>query len=231
MTDPQFSVIIPAYNAERTLPDAVASVQRQAMGPLDIIIVDDGSTDGTRSCCERLGASVRYVHQQNTGVAGARNRGLEEAPGRFVAFLDADDEWPLGSLSLLYAALDAHPEWIGVQGRTAAYISIDGTMEHDDIVGAPWFGPTLGSALFRRAAFEQVGHFDPILSVAEDLDWFIRAREMRCAIGQIPGVTLRYRLHAGSLTRGLDPQNKNLMVVLKRSLERRRASASQRAAV
>ncbi len=217
------SVIIPAFNAARTLPNAVASVRRQAREAIEVIVVDDGSTDDTRACCERLGADIRYIRQENAGVAAARNVGVHAATGTRLTFLDADDEWTNESLSLLDVALDEHPEWMAVQGRTAAFVAdLDGPVHDGTSFGAAWFGPTLGSTLFRRDAFDRVGTFDVKLRMAEDLDWFIRARECDAVVGQIERTTLHYRLHAGSLTRGLDPVNKNLMLVLKRSLDRRR---------
>ena len=220
------SVIIPAYNATATLADTVASVRRQRAGQLEIVIVDDGSTDGTATLVRELGEDIRYIHQSNAGAAAARNTGLAGATGQLIAFLDADDEWPDDSLALRLAALAQHPDWSLVQGRTLAIRADRGPMSPAASHGDPWVGPLLGSALIRRPVFEQVGLFDSALQPAEDLDWFVRAREQQVVMGELDEVVLHYRLHGSSLTRGLDPVSKKLLLTLKRSLDRRRAAGS-----
>jgi glycosyltransferase involved in cell wall biosynthesis len=224
---PVVSVIIPAYNAATTLGAAIASITRQTTVPLEIIVIDDGSTDDTAAVCASCGTEVRYISQPNSGVAVARNHGVRVASCALIAFLDADDEWAPDSLSTLSTALHAHPTWAGVQGRTAAFRQATGALGADGASGAPWYGPFLSSTLIRQSAFHAIGAFDPTLRLAEDLDWFIRAREAGQVIGQVDATTLYYRLHANSLTRGLDPQQKNLLLVLKRSLARRRALSGE----
>ena len=125
MTNPLVSVIIPAYNAARFLPNAVASVRRQAYAPLEILIFDDGSQDDCARVAAELGEPVRYVRQEQSGPAAARNRGLELAQGEFVGFLDADDEWPEQKLSIQMSRLLASPELDIVLGRVH-YVAIEG---------------------------------------------------------------------------------------------------------
>ncbi len=114
---PLVSVIIPAYNAAQFLREAVASVRAQGYSPIEIVIVDDGSTDNTAETIRSLGEGIRYVRQANAGPAAARNRGLAEARGEWVAFLDGDDLWPADKLRVQAARLEADPSLDVVLGR------------------------------------------------------------------------------------------------------------------
>src|SRR5690606_28366702 len=114
----QVSVIIPVYNGERYLAEAVHSILAQTVPTLEIIVVDDGSTDGTARVAQRFGDAVCYVYQPNRGPAAARNRGLERARGEIVAFLDADDLWREGKLACQCARLEADPTLDIVLGHT-----------------------------------------------------------------------------------------------------------------
>lgn len=107
---PAVSVVIPAYNAAWCVAHAIDSVLAQAFLDFELIVVDDGSTDDTPAVLARYGSAVRVVRQPNRGLAGARNRGIREAAGRYVAFLDADDRWLPGKLERQVALLDARPE-------------------------------------------------------------------------------------------------------------------------
>ncbi len=100
MKGPLVSVIVPCYNAARFLPEALATIRAQRYEPLEILVVDDGSTDNTPDVVSGFGSEVRYLRKPNGGPASARNLGLREARGEWIAFLDADDQWPEGKLEL-----------------------------------------------------------------------------------------------------------------------------------
>jgi glycosyltransferase involved in cell wall biosynthesis len=106
---PVVSVVIPAFNAARYLGEALDSVFGQTLTDLELVVVDDGSTDETPQVVQGYGSRVRYVRQPNAGVASARNRGVAESSGRYVAFLDADDVWLPGKLERQLEALAARP--------------------------------------------------------------------------------------------------------------------------
>src|SRR5262245_52755945 len=89
----EVSVMIPSYNSAKSLTDAVDSVLSQTLRDYEVLVIDDGSTDDTESVMSRYGEPVRYIRQRNRGVGAARNRGIKESGGRYVAFLDADDTW------------------------------------------------------------------------------------------------------------------------------------------
>jgi len=227
MTNPRrrVSVIIPIFNCEAYLAEAVESVRRQAYPDLELIIVDDGSTDGTARIAKGLlNDSLRYVYQDNGGPSRARNRGLALAGGDVIGFLDADDLWPAGRLQRPMRVLDQDPSVDVVLGRTQLVRHVVGAGRDAPLEDcAPPFvllSPT--AALFRRRAFERVGYFDDALRYGEDTDWFMRARESGVPILVQEDVVLRYRRHENNMTHGWNIKERRVMDVLKRSLDRRR---------
>jgi len=118
MNQPTVSIILPTYNREKFLPEAFAAIAAQAFTDWELIVVDDGSTDGTRELVPRLTADfaqpVRYIYQENQGAYGARNTGLDHATGKYIAFYDSDDLWLPHHLHDCVAALDANPDvdWV-----------------------------------------------------------------------------------------------------------------------
>jgi glycosyltransferase involved in cell wall biosynthesis len=210
------SVVIPVFNGERFLREAVQSVLDQKYSPLEIIVVDDGSTDGTANVARSL--PVRYLHQTNQGPAAARNRGIEHAQGELITFADADDLWPLAKLELQLPYLTDDVEI--VMGRIQQVFS-----SSEEEFGEPAFSVNLGSAVIRKTVFDRVGLFDETMRYSEDVDWFMRAREAGVAIMTIDAVTLFYRQHEENMTRGKSTSELNVLKALKRSLDRRRERA------
>ena len=223
-TTPAVSVIIPAYNCERFIPEAVASVRKQEYEPMEIIIIDDGSTDGTSLCVKGLGKDIRYVRQGNRGPASARNRGIGMAGGDVIAFLDADDYWPADKFKIQMAYMDRNPDVDVVLGR----ICLTGLLTRDDrrmrFEGADntMININLGSGVFRKSVFERVGLFDESLRHHEDHDWFLRAREKDVSIVILKDITLYYRRSQNSLSRRSNKNEPGMIRILKKSLDRRR---------
>lgn len=220
------SVIMPVYNGEAFLLEAVKSVLRQECGPLEIIIINDGSTDRTSEIAAGLEERVRYVYQQNRGPSVARNKGLEMARGNVIGFLDSDDLWIDSRLRVQLACLSADPSLDIVMGHVQ-YLQMRGDQEegqiHEyEIVGGPFTSFHLGSALFRKSAFDKAGLFDGSLRYSEDVDWFMLARERGISIRMLDDVTLLYRQHSRNMTKGKNPVDLNIVRVLKKSLDRRR---------
>lgn len=219
--EPLVSVVIPVFNGERFLREAVESVLAQKYSPLEIIMVDDGSTDGTADVARSLSETVRYLHQSNQGPAAARNRGIEHAQGSLIAFADADDLWPEDKLALQLPYLMRDPAAEIVMGRIQQVLLSETGAEN---FAEPAFSVNLGSAIIRKSVFERVGLFDETMRYSEDVDWFMRAREGRAAIVTIDAVTLLYRQHDQNMTRGKSTSELNVLKALKRSLDRRRES-------
>jgi glycosyltransferase involved in cell wall biosynthesis len=221
---PEVSVIIPVFNAAKTLGEAVESVRAQQFEPMEIIIVDDGSTDDTPRVVDGLGPGIRRFSQPNKGPSAARNLGISQSRGGILAMLDADDLWPKGKLALQLGRLREDPDLQVVSGRTQL-VSMDETplgthrFEGDD---RRFSGVNLGAALFRREAFDLVGLFDESLRFSEDQDWFLRARELHLNMVVLKQITLIYRRHENNMTRQKTGADLLWAPVLKKSLDRRR---------
>jgi glycosyltransferase involved in cell wall biosynthesis len=224
MSRPLLSVIIPCYNAAKFLPEAMASVLRQQYEPLEILVIDDGSTDATPQVAAALAPAVQYLRQENRGPSAARNLGLGRARGDVIALLDADDLWPDGKLDLQVGRLMADPALDLVAGRVR-YVALAGGRIPDLRFEGPDLtlpGIHLGAAVYRRRAFDRVGLFDETLRYSEDHDWFLRAREEGLKMVVLAEVTLLYRMHDSNMTLNLRERNAVQARMLHKSLERRR---------
>lgn len=224
---PLISVIIPVFNGVRFLPGAVRSVLAQDYPSLDIIVVDDGSAEDVAATTRSLPVDVRLFRQDNAGPAAARNRGIREATGELIAFLDVDDEWPAGNLHhmsnvLTTAGLDVvigHGQLMRDDAEGGAKVFVGSPRE-----SFPWY---ISAALFRREAFTKVGMFDEMLRYGEDTDWFKRAAEAGLTVERLPNVSLFIRRHAGNMTRGRSIVELNTLRVFKKALDRQRGRQEQ----
>ncbi|UFP96580.1 glycosyltransferase [Gloeobacter morelensis] len=201
---PKVSVVIPAFNALRYLPRTVDSALAQSFGDFEVLIVDDESTDGTADWVRTIAdRRVRLLEQKNQGAAAARNAGIRQARGEYIAFLDADDLWEPAKLERQVACLDARPE-VGVVYTWVRVIDQDGeptgSLYRPGDEGRIW--PQLvrvnniypSAAMVRRQCFERVGLFDLELRFAEDWEMWLRiAADYAFAVLREP--LMRYRRH------------------------------------
>ena len=182
-SSPLVTVVIPCYNQARFLGEAIESALGQTHTPIEVIVVDDGSTDHTARIAAKYPAA-QYVHQQNGGAPRARNRGLRESRGDLVMFLDADDRLRPDALARGVEALDARPDWAFVTGHVRL-IASDGTLEgtppQDHAAGNQFVALlrsnyiwTPGVVLYRRGVLETAGAFDPSAKASADYDLNIR---------------------------------------------------------
>ena len=222
---PSVSAVITAYNSARFIADAIASIRSQRSAPDEIIVVDDGSTDGTDTIVKKLGTDIRYVWQANGGEASARNCGIALAQGDAIGFLDADDAWPSDRLEKLLRPLqDPRTEIVCGRARTfseGSWTTAAAASTTDRLEG---FLMSFGCALIRRAMFERIGKVDEAMHHGVDLDWFLRAREQNVPIVVIEDIVLLYRRHDQNMTRDVDAGREGLMRTVKQSLDRRRHS-------
>ena len=231
--DHLISVVIPVFNGEAFLREAVESVLAQRYPAIEIIVVDDGSTDSTETLAMSFPEPVRYLKQANQGPAAARNRGIEQAQGSLIAFADADDLWPAAKLELQlpYLANDSTIEIVmGRIQQVRLSKTVNGETRAEEFT-EPAFSVNLGSAVIRKSVFERVGLFDETMRYSEDVDWFMRAREAGVAIVTIDAVTLLYRQHEQNMTRGKSTSELNVLKALKRSLDRRRENTGSASAL
>lgn len=223
---PLISVIIPVYNGAHFLADAVNNVLAQHYPSLEIIVVDDGSTDDIEAAVEKLPVDVRFFRQENSGAASARNRGIKDVSGEMLAFLDVDDLWPEGNLLMLADQLMADPALDLVHGKGQVMVQNPQTQQYE-CAGNPneSFPYYIGAGLYRRSAFAKVGLFDTELRYAEDTDWFNRAAELQLNVAHLESVTLHVRRHGQNMTMGKSLVELNALRVFKKALDRQRAAA------
>lgn len=222
---PTVSVIIPAYNAEPFIAETVTSALNQTFTDLEVIVVDDGSTDRTAAALAEFGDRVHVHHQANAGVAQARNAGVDLATGSWIAFLDADDLWLPEKLERQLAASDAPLRYtdrfnIGARGDLPVVQSEVTPMREGDV-----FLPLLlegnfitnSSVLMRRELFHELGGFASGVSPAEDWDLWLRAAE-RHRVGLCPDQLVRYRFHADGASRNHEKMGRVRTRVISRAL-------------
>jgi glycosyltransferase involved in cell wall biosynthesis len=225
------SVLIPVFNGQDYIADALTSVTTQSFSDFEVIVVDDGSTDDTAAVIAEFGhPSVRYVRQDRAGAAAARNRAADLAAGRILAFLDADDLWLPAKLERQCAALDAE-EGDMIFTRLTEFVSPDLPADEAARVKAhpqELEGIIPSTLVVSRSDFEKVGPFDRDIQVGEFIDWFGRAQEagLRCHV--VPEMLARRRIHRTNLGRGNHGQRQQYAQVLQRMLERRRAAGQAR---
>lgn len=224
---PLVTVVIPVHNGGRFLEEAVRNILSQQYAALEIIIVDDGSTEDIGAVVDRLPVDVRFFRQENSGPAAARNRGVRDASGEFIAFLDADDLWPAGNLEEMVRRLRGDPEADVVHGlgQPTRYSPTESPGEYlgDPRDAFPFY---IGAGLYRRRVFQSVGLFDSTMRFGEDHDWFLRARELGARIVHLDDVTLFVRRHDGNMTRGKSLVELNALRVFKKMLDRKRGQAA-----
>jgi glycosyltransferase involved in cell wall biosynthesis len=227
-TRPTVSVVIPAFEAERYVGAAIESVLAQGYEPLEIVVVDDGSTDGTAAAVARYGDRVHHHAQEHAGIGAARNRGVALARGDLIAFLDADDLWAPNKLARQTAALAADPALDLVFGHVLQFVSAeldpaDAAKVRCPTEAAPGHLP--GTLLARREAFACVGTFATDCRVGEFVDWCARARERGLTERMLPETVLLRRIHTTNQgIRARDAQT-DYVRIAKAALDRRRRAA------
>jgi glycosyltransferase involved in cell wall biosynthesis len=225
--NPPISVMIGVFNAAPYLGEAIESVLAQDYEPIELIVVDDGSTDGSGDVAGGF-PGVRVYRQENAGNGAARNRAVEEATGAFYAFLDADDRFTAGKLSLQKAALDADPEIDMVFGHVREFLSPGLDLEARKAIRPPapepmpWTAPNL--MLIRRESFHRVGPFTTAVRVGVTVDWFARASETGLRYAILPEVVLERRLHTQNNGLRERASRSQYLEVIRQAMERRRAA-------
>lgn len=229
---PAVSVVLPAYNAGPFLDAALASVLRQPEVALEVIAVDDGSSDQTPRRLADWAARdprVRVLSGPNGGPAVARNRGLAAARAPVVGFIDADDLWPADKLARQLVRLEAEADLDALSGFTCYFdrAAPDGLEPAADARRVTLFHVHLGATLFRRGLLETLGGFNPAQRYSEDHDLWLRLREGGHRFAILRHTTLFYRRHEQSMTAGKTGLGDvGLFDILRLSLARRRAGGA-----
>jgi glycosyltransferase involved in cell wall biosynthesis len=217
------SVVMPALDEEAFIAEALQSVLAQTYRPVEIIVVDDGSSDRTADIAVEHG--VRVVRRPHGGQAAARNAGVAVARGAYWAIFDADDVMPPERLSRQVAYLEEHPELGIVLGLAEAFVSPgEPRPPHFNPIwdDGPYRGHW-GTLLARRSVADLVGPFNEALALGEDVEWMGRANAAGVPVGYVDHVCLRYRIHRGNTSSDIGANRRATLSVLRASVRRRRA--------
>jgi glycosyltransferase involved in cell wall biosynthesis len=228
---PLVSVVVPVYNGERFLAEAIGSILAQSHPRVEVLVVDDGSTDDTPDVARSFGDRVTCLRQENAGPAAARNRGIEASSGDFIAFLDADDLWVETKLEKQLARMSERPELAFsvtlIQNFWEEELREEEGRFTDHPRSRPLPGYVTSSLLVRREWMERVGPFDASLAHGDAADWFQRAEAAGAAGELLQEVLLRRRLHRANRSRLMaGGSREEFLTILKSRLDRRRRSTS-----
>ena len=226
----RISVLIPCYNASEYIEEALDSAFSQGIDLHEVVVIDDGSTDGSAKRAEAFGDHVEVHRQANAGISAARNAALAIATGDAIAFLDADDMWPGGSLGARLDALLADDSIDYAYGSVEQFVSPElgpsAAGLHLNARLDPRPGRLAGAMLVRTRAFARVGRFSPDLRVGETLDWVARADELGVRNRCIPEVVLRRRLHATNTGLLQQESRTDYLTLAREALMRRRKAGT-----
>ena len=226
------SVIVPVYNGEKYLAAALDSILAQDHRPIEVVVVDDGSTDSSGGVA-RAFSDVRYIREDRQGPAVARNTGLAECHGEFISFLDADDLWLPDKLSVQAAYLAAHADVGCAMGRMKNFLE-------EGIHCPRWVDPatisescacpSLLTLLSHRWVFDKVGRFNSSYRQGEDLEWLIRLTESKIPLARLPELALLRRIHSGNTSHDQNGSARARIRMLKESIDRKRAAGAEEVA-
>jgi len=227
MDAPGVSVVLVVRNGEAYIRDALASVTQSRIAPLEILVVDGGSSDRTPAIAAAT-PLVRVVAQRSTGIANAYNEGIAEARGELIAFISHDDLWTAGKLDIQVAAMQAEPGLLFTVGMVEHFLE-PGCVPPEgfrrELLERPYPGLIMETLMARRRAFELVGGFDPSFAVAEDTDWFARAKDAQVPMRVLPQVLVRKRVHGTNASLNVKAIDHLLLRAMRRSIARKREAS------
>lgn len=221
------SVVIAAYNADAYIAEAIESVLGQTVPPDEVIVIDDGSRDGTRSVLDRFGSRIVALTQENSGQAVAVNKGLAMARGELIGFCDADDLWTARKLEMQLALLEHDRSVEAAFGKVQQFVSPDVPEAHrarltPDVEIMP--GELKQCMLIRHAALKRIGPFDESLPATFFIAWLGRAKQSGLKIAHVDDVVVQRRLHLGNGGRtNTDAQNLQTLMALRQAIKAQRS--------
>lgn len=223
-SQPLVSAIIPMYNRESLIAETIESVQAQSYSPIEIIVVDDGSTDRSAAAVKSFkNPDIHYYYQSNRGAGAARNTGISHAQGEYYAFLDSDDLWLPEKITLQIQAFAEDPSLDMV--FTHVVQSHDGNLNSDLVQTSPTMpGLYSSTLLIKRASFDQVGLFTSDLKIGEFIEWYTRCKDLGLSSKILEDVLVKRRVHGSNLGIVERGSRNDYLKVIKASLDRRRGN-------
>ncbi len=197
------SVVVPVFNGEAFVAEALQSILGQSRPPSQVIVVDDGSTDATPTVLASFSDAIEIVRQENRGSSAAMNAGVARATEPFLAFCDADDRWTARKLEVQFDHLELRPDLDAVFAHAREFFDAEHMTRAPTALRSPFENAPAwlaGTALVRKASFDRVGAFDTTFAACEFLDWIARARDADLRVEMIFDVLLERRIHGANLT-------------------------------
>lgn len=225
------SIIIPVYNYEKYVAEAIQSAVDQSFPEKEIIVVDDGSSDASGEIAQSFGDAITYIRQDRGGNGAARNLGVSRSEGDYLSFLDADDRWHPTKIAQEVGLLESNPQLDGVRSLVHEFVSPELDEEerrsirstHDVIPGLLHYGT------MRRATFDRIGGFTTDLQLAVGVDFSARWADLGLQSQLVEEVLVERRLHTGNNWSREATRHSDLAMAVKASLERRRKAAEAEA--
>lgn len=221
------SVIVPVYNGDRYLAEALESIFAQDYHPFEVIVVDDGSVDSSAALAKSF-KSVRYIYQTNQGIANAMNRGIDAAGGELIAFLDQDDLWAPNKLRLQVDCLVNRPEIQYAIALVKFFLEPGCSVPpgfKTELLEKEQVGRLTGALMARKSLLALIGQFNAEFTIASDVDWFARAKDSNIPGAVIPEVLLHKRVHNTNVSSNARLNNKELLGLLRKSIARQQKSS------
>jgi glycosyltransferase involved in cell wall biosynthesis len=225
--NPLITVILPVYNGSKYLKDAIDSVLNQTYPNIEILVINDGSTDDSQKIIDSYSNKLQAYKQENQGVANARNFGISKANGEFISFLDQDDYYPLNRFSLLIASYKDTKQIITLGHTHFIFENEKAKLRWPNLPeNNTTFIKLLGSGIFHKSIFIDKGNFIVDLKSGEDIEWFYRLNQHGIEIQQLNDVVLYYRQHSANVSSDKQRAEGYLLKSLKYILDAKRSSQS-----
>ena len=222
---PKVSAIIPVYNADKYLLEAIQSILDQSFQPIEVLAVDDGSTDESAEIIRSLDGKIRYYFQENQGAGAAINKGIELSSGDFIGVLDADDIWDKEKTEKQLHQFQATPDLDMVFCAAKNFVSPelpDEFANSRQFPKGPLPGLSAGGMLIRRDSFLRVGYYDTQWKLGEFIAWYIKAQEAGLKSIQMSEVLYRRRVHKDNMTSVNQDNKLDYIRILRASLDRKK---------
>lgn len=223
---PLVSVIMPVYNAQKYVAEALEGLLNQTYKNIEIICINDGSTDGSLEVLQSYGDAIVLINsEKNEGIAATRNKGIAVAQGEFLAFADADDVSEPERVEAQIASFTADATLDISFTHMQCFISPDLLDEAKKLRYCPpgvMSGRTSGTVMIKTESFKKVGMFNPVWRVGEFIDWFSRAEAMGLTFAVIAGVFVRRRIHETNTGVVERPSQSDYLKIMRESLKRKK---------
>lgn len=222
---PLFSVVLPVYNGQKFITEAIESVLNQNVKSMELIVVNDGSTDNTENVINNYKEEVTYLKQDNHGPSHARNRGVEAANGRYISFIDADDAWVPNCLTTHLEQFEEYKDLdisLGLTCEMSFCTAQDVDLKLAEKNSSMYL--SLCATAVNKTVFDKVGFFDEELILSQDIDWFFRARDNELNIAISRKLVSLYRRHSNNRTNDKKMSRFYLFKLLKKTKDRRAGS-------